>query len=91
MKKLTQKELKLQKEEMTKIINSSIYQKHTTECSDEIGNIGSFYFDGIYPTNYKRTSPTFKDLIDLFNWRNEQIGIKFLENGKMIIENKEVI
>jgi hypothetical protein len=72
--------------------DSTVLPDQTTVCLSGSTLQGqSFYFDGIYPTNYKRTSPTFKDLIDLFNWRNEQIGIKFLENGKMIIENKEVI
>jgi len=49
------------------------YKEHTVQCTDINGLVGDFYYEGVYPTNYIQISPTFKELIDLFNWKNDQI------------------
>jgi hypothetical protein len=48
--------------------------KHTTQCTAENGEIGDFFYNGIYPSEYKRTSPIFKELSELFMYaRNNGI------------------
>ena len=47
-------------------------EHYTIQCPDETGATGDFYYIGIYPADYIRVSPTFSDLLKLFQWRDAQ-------------------
>jgi len=40
--------------------------KYCTQCTAENGQIGCFLYEGVYPSNYKRTSGIFPSLLELY-------------------------